>query len=361
MTNPQSGTRKALLVGSLPYADERDAMTRALSLFGDKLMALPDGEIGEKSEAYPCGFRAAWVQTIMDRCEENTDAWRIEKKGTRNLETGFFTDYDTGTILRPKFPASKMHNHIDTGWLDYFKTSYPIFKELRQEHNLPDLKFQVGLPTGLGVTFGMLGPNYGLRYAQAFNKRLAWEANEMLKIADPDDLVFQLEVPGELKFAYMAPKILTGFALRTVMGLINRIELKAEFGIHFSFGDFNNKALIAGVTLDRMVHFSNQLVKKWPSTHKLAYLHYPLAEAADPPPLNADYYAPLKDLQIPAGVRFVGGFVHDKRNDAEHRQIMEFLSGLRPEVIDVGCSCGLGRRTADIADQLNARTKELVS
>ena len=53
--------RKALLVGSLPYADEHEAMTRALAQFGSRLIALPDGEIGEKSELYPTGTRAAWV------------------------------------------------------------------------------------------------------------------------------------------------------------------------------------------------------------------------------------------------------------------------------------------------------------
>lgn len=45
--------RRVLLVGSLPYGDEASAMARAYELAGDRLMALPDGEIGERSDQYP--------------------------------------------------------------------------------------------------------------------------------------------------------------------------------------------------------------------------------------------------------------------------------------------------------------------
>ena len=36
--------RQALLVGSMPFEDEEDAMTRALDTLGADLWALPDGE-----------------------------------------------------------------------------------------------------------------------------------------------------------------------------------------------------------------------------------------------------------------------------------------------------------------------------
>ena len=45
--------RRVLLVGSLPYEDEAAAMDRAFELAGDRLIALPDGEIGERSDRYP--------------------------------------------------------------------------------------------------------------------------------------------------------------------------------------------------------------------------------------------------------------------------------------------------------------------
>ena len=352
--------RQVLLVGSMPFESEEDAMRRALDVLGADLWALPDGEIGEKSEKYPLGNRAAWVQAIIDVCEQDTENWEVVNPGVRG-KSGFPTGYDTGPRLKPKRSPSDMHKHLDFHWLEYFQKSYPIFKRLREERGMTDLKFQVGLPTGMGSTFGLMGPINGLRYASAFNKRMAYEANEMLKIADPGDLIFQLEVPGELAMAYRMPKFLTNFSLRTVLGLVQQIEPKAPFGVHLCFGDLNNEALTKAATLDKMVHFSNKLVAKWPKDHELCYLHYPLAEAVDPPPLEAAYYQALKDIDLPPNVRFVAGFVHDKRSAAEHQQILETIEGIRRHTVDVSCSCGMGRRTPEIAEALIETSHKLTT
>lgn len=350
--------RQVLLVGSMPFASEEDAMSRALDALGAGLWALPDGEIGEKSEKYPLGNRAAWVQAIIDVCEQDTENWEVVYPGVRG-ESGFPTGYGTGPRLKPKRSPADMHKHLDFHWLEYFQKSYPIFKRLREQRGMTDLKFQVGLPTGMGSTFGLMGPINGLRYASAFNKRMAYEANEMLKIADPGDLIFQLEVPGELAMAYRMPKFLVNLSLRTVLGLVKQIEPKAPFGVHFCFGDLNNEALTTADTLDKMVHFSNRLVDKWPKTHELCYLHYPLAEAADPPPLEAAYYEALKNIILPPQVRFVAGFVHDKRSEAEHQQILETIEGIRGHTVDVACSCGMGRRPPAIAEALIGTSHKL--
>ena len=60
--------RQSLLVGSLPFANEAEAAAIALDRVGPSLNALPDGEIGERTATHPKGDRAAWVQTISDRC-----------------------------------------------------------------------------------------------------------------------------------------------------------------------------------------------------------------------------------------------------------------------------------------------------
>lgn len=352
--------RNALLLGSMPYQDEREAMSVALGKLGPSLVSLPDGEIGERSDAYPVGDRAAWVGTIMDRCERDTTAWKVLKPARRN-ETGTAEDYDAFYRLKPLHKPSEMAAHIDFGWRDFARESYPIFRQLRDEAGLPDLKFQVGLPTALGVTFGMLSPVNAMRYAPAFNTRLAFEANDISGFVDPGDLVFQLEVPGEMAMAYKLPTRAVKVATRTVLGLVRQIEPRAPFGIHLCFGDLNNKALIDASTLDKMVAFSNSIVDQWPSTHALDYVHVPLAEAADPPPLDPEWYQPLREMNLPAGTRFVAGFVHDKRTEDEHRQIRSIVESLRGGPVDIASSCGLGRRTRDIADGLIDMTAKMVS
>ena len=351
--------RRSLLIGSMPFENETQAMTIALDMLGRSLFCLPDGEIGEKSADYPNGKRAAWVMTAIDICSADSENWDVVKTSVRD-ENGFPVDYEHVQKLRPKHPPAVMHNYLDFGYHDYFRESYPIFKRLREERGLPDLKFQVGVPTGLGITISMLPPLQALRYADAFNKRIAYEVNEILKIAG-EDVIIQIEVPAELALAYRLPSFLMRLSIRSIFGLANKITPQAEIGVHICLGDLNNQALVRAETLQTMVAFSNEMVKRWPATYKLVYVHYPLAEAATPPPTNPSYYTPLKDIDLPDHVRFVGGFVHEEHSPEESRQILETIERLRGTPIDVACSCGLGRRSQAIAERLINTMDQLVS
>lgn len=351
--------RSSLLIGSMPFDDEEDAMTRALDALGPSLFCVPDGEIGEKTPTYPRGKRAAWVMTAINQCAEDTKNWEVVKDVVRD-ENGFPVDYSSVPKLRPKRRPTEMPNFLHFGYHEYFASSYPIFKRLRAERGLTNLKFQVGIPTGLGITFTMMNQLDALRYANAFNKRLAFEVNEILKLGG-NDVVIQLEVPGELAMAYKLPRWLVGLPLRSIYALVSKINPGAEIGVHICLGDLNNQALTHAKTLEKMVHFSNQMVAHWPKTHRLSYIHYPLAEAADPPPLEAQYYAPLGAIKLPNDVRFVAGFVHEKRTVDEHKQILGAIERVRAHPVDVACSCGLGRRPPNVASSLLELTKQVAA
>ncbi len=342
--------RHALLVGSMPFDNEEQAMGQALNTLGAYLHALPDGEIGEVTELYTKGKRAAWVQAAIDLCAADKENWNVVKPAVRG-KSGFPTGYETGERLSPKHPPKEMVKHLNFRYHEYFRESYPIFQRLREESGLHHLKFQVGVPTGLGIAFGMLSPVNAFRYSGAFNKRLAYEVNEILKIAG-DDVIIQVEIPAEVALAYRVPKFLINIPINSVLGLVKEINPPATMGIHLCLGDLNNEALVKASTLDSMVHFANKLVEKWPSTHKLLYVHYPLAEAADPPPVDVNFYAPLKHAKLPNGVRFIAGFIHEKRSDAEHQQILTAIENLRGERVEVACSCGMGRRSKEVGEQL---------
>jgi hypothetical protein len=352
--------RKALLVGSLPFENEAEAMGEALRYLGPDLIALPDGEIGEKTPAYPRGKRAAWTQCIVDTWEHDTANWEVRWKGIRGKH-GFPLHYALAPWLRPKHPPESMDKHLDLKWVEYFQASYPVFKRLRAERGLPDLKFQIGLPTALGILPVMRNPLQVLRYTMAFSRRMAYEANRILALADPGDIVFQLEVPPELAMAYVLPKRLVDWPLDPLLDLVRQIEPRAAFGLHLCLGDLNNRALMLAPTLGKMVHFNNRLLERWPATHELTYVHFPLAEAVRPPRIRASWYHPLREVRLPPGVRFVAGFVHEGRTWDEHRTILNLLDELRGERVAVASSCGLGRRDRATAENLLGITGRLLA
>ena len=114
-------------------------------------------------------------------------------------------------------------------------------------------------------------------------------------------------------------------------------------------------------SLHRLVALSNRLVAGWPQAHTLRYVHYPLAEGAVPPTLDARHDAPLRDIVLPAGTRFVAGFVHEARSLEEHARILAAIEEARGQVVDVARSCGLGRRAREAATRVLERTRQVVA
>ncbi|MCF0051700.1 hypothetical protein LXM25_16645 [Dyadobacter sp. LJ53] len=342
--------RKALLVGSLPFDNEKECMSRALDMLGSKLLCVPDGEIGEKTPAFPKGDRIAWVVYALEKITQDEKSWKIVKQPTRGAD-GMAIDYDHFQKLTPLRTPSEMPAHVHLGYDKYFEKSYPVFQGLLQEKELPKMKFQVGFPTGFAMGFAFASQIQWLRYTYAFNTVFAREINA-IKAQAGDNVIIQLEVPAELYAAHMLPALLTGLALKPILDLLSKIDPGAEIGIHLCLGDFHNEALIHPKTLDRIVRFSNLLVETWPPQHKLAYMHYPFAEAQMPPSEKAAHYKPLKDIQLPGDTRFVAGFVHEAYDLDRNRVIRDNIENGRGSIVDIACSCGLGRRTPAIASRL---------
>ena len=141
-----SSPRQALLVGSLPFEDEEACMRRALELLGPHLIALPDGEIGEKSERFPRGDRFAWVLYAIEGLTADPSNWRMVKDAVRGSD-GMATGYTTFQKLLPLRTPAHIASTLRFGYDDWVRRSYPTFQRLRAAARLSP-PFQLGVPTG---------------------------------------------------------------------------------------------------------------------------------------------------------------------------------------------------------------------
>lgn len=352
-------SRKTLLVGSLPFANEEEAMKRAVDVLGDTLLSLPDGEIGEKSDRYPIGNRSAWVSYLIDEWVADTENWQLVKEGVYNAN-GFPINPQSIAKVRPKKSPQEMIEHLNFHYAECFQQSYPHFQRIRAERNLQNLRFQVGIPTGLALCIIALPIIQAFRYMDAFNRRLAFEVNEILAQAK-EDVVIQIEIPAEVRMALQLPKFMIGWVVGRLLQLIHYIQTPAQIGLHLCYGDLNNEAFAHPKTLHKVVAFANEIFARWPQTHQLRYLHVPLAAGKEPPTLSSEYYQPLQNLHIPEGTRFVAGFVHEKRSLDELKEIQQVIDQTVGYPVDVACSCGLGRRSEEVGQQLLERMQVLTS
>ena len=355
--------RNVLLVGSLPFDNEQEAMQIALDVLGDNLVSCPDGEIGVKTPENPRGLRSDWAATAMRNIAANP-AFEVVKgaefinRSTLESENPYA---QRGRLqLRAKVPPGEMAAHLNFGYLDYFRESYPIFKKLREQANKPGIKFQVGVPTGFVITMGPLGPLAGLRYRKAFEERLATEVNQIVREAG-DDVIIQIEVPIEMKMATLLPRFLWGIPLAMITGLVKRLDPAAQIGVHLCLGDSGHRALTHLAMTGLLVPFSNRLVAAWPRTHKLVYMHYPFAEANVAPPTDPAIYAPLNQIKLPEGVRFIAGFIHEKLDDDGHRKVLKAIEQAVGHPVEIACSCGMGRRPREEAERLLGVTKAVAA
>lgn len=350
--------RKAVLIGSLPFDNEEEALDRSLSMLGEHLISVPDGEIGEKNEQYPSGSRSSWVCLAANEFAEDKENWKILQEAVMNRD-GFPAGYDKIYTLRTKHSPEELRKHINLHYHEYFGKSYPIFQRLRKTYGHQQVKFQVGVPTGLTLSVFILEPEIALTYYKAFHQRIIDEVNVVLDQA-ADDVVIQLELPIELGMVYQNPSQID-LAVESIMGLVTNFKHSTHVGLHFCCGDLNNESWTHPESLELLVKFVNRVIDEWPENQNLAYIHVPLAEGNVPPTLNRDYYFPLKKIQTPANTELIAGFVHEKRDIDELRIIQSHIEDIVGHPVGVACSCGMGRRSREVGIQLMSLMQKLIN
>ena len=132
-------------------------------------------------------------------------------------------------------------------------------------------------------------------------------------------------------------------------------DAEVPVGLHLCFGDLKNTAAVVPSRFGRVVAFTNALVRRWPPTHALAYVHFPFAAGTAPAPTDPTAYRALRRLALPPGIRLVAGFVHEQPSVERLEALLGTIEQARGTQVDIATACGLGRRTPETADELIRR------
>jgi hypothetical protein len=339
--------RHAHLVGSTPFDDADEAMDLALSRLAGRLRSLPDGETGE---------RRNWIIHIVESLRRHPDL--------EVAREGHWGDYDDTLTFRVRPGHTLRGESLDFGHVANAEASYPRFLERRAASgSVPsELRFQVGIPGDFDMALFTLGPRAAFIGRRPFTDATVSEITRIFEIAG-DDAVFQLEVPAELIFVARAPGVLQPLVAmlfaRGLRDVAKRSPRGARFGIHLCVGDMNHRALGRMRDVRPLVLLANAIVRAWPRSRPLDFIHAPFAAAVEPPPLDPAFYDPLRDLRLPPSTRFVAGIVHEDRTLTEERQLLSLIEGLTGRTVDVATACGLGRREREAALATLDQAREL--
>ena len=326
-------------------------MARACELAGDRLVGLPDGEIGERSDRYPAGDRSQWTAGLAGRLAGEASLFDVVDEGRTN-ERGFPVDWDSPSRLRPRVGPAELGDRLHLGYDTFPRRSWPHVERLRTSLGRPDLRMQVGLPTGFDFAAGFLSPPRALRYAPAFAACVAREAAAVVQSIGARNLLFQIEAPAEVVAAHRLPRPAAGVPTGSVVDLVRRLPADVAVGLHLCFGDLNNTAAVVPSRFGRLVAFANSLARRWPPTHALAYVHLPFAAGTSPAPTDPTAYRALNRLALPPGTRLVAGFVHEQPPLESLEALLATIEQARGAQVEIAAACGLGRRTPETADEL---------
>jgi hypothetical protein len=338
--------RYAHLVGSLPGTTAYEAMSTAMKILDGRLHSLPDGETGE---------RRNWIISIVESLRSHPDL-ELAKQGD-------WSDYDKTPRLKVRKGRTLYGTNLDFGHVDAARTSLPVFEQIRSEFDRPALAYQSGVPGDLDLAMFTLGPVGALTNRRPFTEATLAEIQAVRKITG-DGTVFQIELPVELVLLAKAPaRAMPALANRLAKGIINLARASpagTHFGIHLCLGDMNNKAFGTMRDVTALVALSNAVVRGWPSTQPLDYIHAPFAAADQPATTDPGFYAPLADLNVPPGTRFAAGFAHEAQSLADQVRIRGMIEERTGRTLDVSAACGLGRRSFEDGRRVLERTAELL-
>ena len=331
------------LVGSMavPSDSVDEALQIGAKALGDRLFALPDGEVGLRSW-WIAGLGQLTFSRHPDLDEGPESSGSPQPLGTFGV-----------------YSVKKGVTRVDLeGYLPYAQAaidSYAIFRKLKDSKELPeDVRFQVALPTPFAAIMPFFQdtsdwPEMNAAWMRAVHADIA----RILEVIPAHELMIQWDyctevcdivgtVSGRRELeAFLswipddtaAGKCATHTAPEYLRPLAEGIPDQVKFGYHICLGTFPQFPITPIDDLSWIVRMANALVKNTPRA--VDFVHLPVTLDVD-----RDFFAPLKDLDV-GDARVFLGIGHRDGTEAiaaRGRLAREFLP-------DFGIShyCGYGR------------------
>lgn len=259
-------------------------------------------------------------------------------------EGGDWSDY--GRTPHFAVAPGRKFESLELDYTHHFVESWPTWKSFKEDLN-GSHTLQVGLPSHLDLALVAFGfkADKALRNLAPFRDATVREITKIYDRAG-GDVVFQLEIPIPLILVMRLPKPAQAVAANRLAAeltkMVGRTPPGTRFGIHLCYGDMNNKATGDPEDCGSLVRLANSILSAWPRSQRLEFIHAPFARGEAPPSTEFDFYAPLAELNLPYGVRFASGVVHELLDLDEQVKLRDRIDSLIGHKADVATACGLG-------------------
>ncbi|MDQ6669404.1 MAG: hypothetical protein M3069_01335 [Chloroflexota bacterium] len=333
MVDDDPQPRGVHLVGSLPLASSSDVFRTAGEILGERLLRLPDGETGVRSD---------WIRWQMDVLT-----------ATPGLEMA--PPSTNAYVQRPQVQLSSESrpSEVTFGPLGYARAardSYAQFEHMKEDGVIArSCRFQVSLPTPLAVVNSFVARRDRAALEPAYERRLLAELDEITEAIPHTHLAAQWDVAIEIGILEgVIPSHLTDPRREIIDRLVrlgNRVPGEVELGYHLCYGDAGHRHFKQPEDTGLLVDVANALSAA--VTRPIQWIHLPVPRERS----DEAFFAPLRSLRLHPETRLYLGLVHytdgvagtQRRIAAARRTCSDF---------GVATECGMGRRPPETIPDL---------
>lgn len=342
-----------LLVGSVPFDTVEEVMRTCGTTVGDRVLAVPDGEIG---------LRSTWIGALphmsYEKCPDLEPVHVVAPEDVKSPDHHGpdLLDAFATFRLRPGVTETSFELHFGPEAI----RSYAVFTRLRSEGVIPEgVRFQVSIPFTSDAT-DIFFPEPADReiVTRAYETSVQRMIREILEHVPADDLVIQWDycsevlhcigafdaiwppAPGDTPEARFERYTNREYVAPLSQGIPDEVML----GYHICFGTWGGWPIGRVLDIGLCVRLAGALVANTP--HRVDFVHLP--SMPDPAP---DYFRPLADLDIGDTKVFLGIELSDGLDALMRRAQMA-----REHLPQFGLAhyCGYGREEP-------ARVRELLT
>lgn len=284
------------LVGSIGLDTVEEVFRTVGGMFGRRLRRIPDGEPGP---------RRLWV-SFQYPVLRASPYLRPDPSGEVRPTSGF----PKLCLAEDVDPAEVRFGEL--GYAREAQGSYVDFCEARKRGEiLPGVRFQVCLPTPMGVIYAFCTTRDLAAVEQAYEAAMIEEAKRICAAIAHEDLCIQWDFCHEMILLDGQAQVhfpTVHASLPEVMARMRRLAAAVpkdvEMGVHLCYGDFGAKHMLEPRDAGKMVEVANALASG--IDRPLAYLHMPVpVERTDD-----DYFRPLGALKLTARTKLYLGVIH---------------------------------------------------
>lgn len=284
-----------LLIGSFPPSfSAKEVFTTAGRALAGVAKRLPDGEV-QGWATFPQATLAKAVGL-----EHSGRTWRSQPE-------------------MPPYPLWRMKPGLKpedvrfapVGYDKIASASYAEFLAARREGAIaPGTKFQVSLPTPFATMGAFVVAEEAALLLPVFERQYLTEVDTIVRTIPAEDLAIQWDVAVEIVQSLEGHRPgLKDHATLPILSAalgraISRVPANIECGVHLCYGNPGGRHIIEPKDTGTMVTFANAVFPTL--TRPLSWMHMPVPISRD----DDAYFAPLKDLRLPAGTEFYLGLVH---------------------------------------------------